>query len=184
RVAVVRARARAVGEDAAARGVAGVGRALLAVVARARGTRLAGARPVAGVVQRAGVVVAARRPGPGGGLRLAAPRRIAWIERAGVVVAAVERGTGQARPARTQLAAIAHVPVRARRAVGNGHVAAAERGRARIGGAHVGVVAVLDLAEDRAAVAALGRARGVAGLRELDDTVATGRTRDEAVRLR
>src|SRR5207249_1248353 len=58
-VAVVRARAGAVGEDAAPHAVAGVGRALPPVVADARGTGLAGARPVAGVVQRAGVVVAA-----------------------------------------------------------------------------------------------------------------------------
>src|SRR5262249_39758520 len=117
-VAVVRAAAGAVGEDAAPHRVAGVGRALLAVVADARGAGLTGAGPLAGVAQRAGVVVAAGGPRAGGRVRPAAAHRIARIERTGIVVTAVEGNTGHAEPARAHLAAVAHVPVRARGAVG------------------------------------------------------------------
>ena len=184
RVAVVRARPGAVREDTAPHGITGVGRAFPPVVADARAARLAGARPVAAVPDRAGVVVAAGGPRPSGGVRLAARRRIAGVERAGVVVAAVERHAGQASPVRALLVAVAHVAVGTRGPVGHRHVAAAERRGARVARAHVRVVAVLDLAEHRAAVTALRRADSVAGLRELDDAVATRGTRDEAPRLR
>src|SRR5262249_18448488 len=59
--------------------------------------------------------------------------------------------------------------------------AAAELGVALVGRAGVAVVAVLDLAELRAAVAAQG-VPAVARLGELDDPVAAGRTRHETGR--
>src|SRR5262249_57086215 len=70
--------------------------------------------------------------------------------------------------------------VGARRAVRHGDVPAAERRIARVVGADAAVVAVLGLAELRAAVAADGRSERVALLRILDDAVAACRTWVEA----
>src|SRR5206468_2255129 len=66
--------------------------------------------------------------------------------------------------------------------VGSGDVATAERRAARVRGAEVVVVAVLDPAEERAAVTALRGPRRVARLRILDRAVAADRARVEARR--
>ncbi len=113
RIAVVRARPRPGREDAATRGIARVDGALPPVIADARAPRLASCCGVAGVADRALVVVAARGARGGRRVRLAAPDRIADVEGAGIAVAAVERTAEETDARPTLLVAVADVTVRA-----------------------------------------------------------------------
>src|SRR5206468_1207066 len=133
-----------------------LGGAGAAVLARAGVVRVHAALHGVARIVRAGVLVIAVR----GGVRAARPR-IARIVRAGITVAAVRRRTSDARPLRARVVRRAGAAVVARAGVVRvrantldarvvrAHVAvvavhrlaAAPAGRARIGGAGIGVVA-------------------------------------------
>jgi len=128
------------GAQAAGLRVAGLGRARIVVRAADGGARLADAG-VADLDAVAEVAVAARRA-----VRhrrvIAAGRRVAQVGGAVVVVVAVEHGARRTDASLARLAAVAQVPVAARRAVGRDPVLAAGDGVAGVDGARVPVVAV------------------------------------------
>ena len=128
------------GALAASLRVAGLGRARIVVRAADGGARLADAG-VADLDAVAEVAVAARRA-----VRhrrvIAAGRRVAQVGGAVVVVVAVEHGARRTDASLARLAAVAQVPVAARRAVGCDPVLAAGDGVAGVDGARVPVVAV------------------------------------------